>query len=205
MQLLRAITEDELVAVFLKTEIASARFEPEIRRLLERDGCDPEVVKNPDWNDQAENRYRKRLLGDFRGYQRNGGLFIGYPDHVEWHRAMLTREEITQIRYIDYSYWNELSQHSRLPLVAAESIRRGQVIYGESTHGFLVLAQELCQGACFPELIVTAASLSSPVVVMEGHARLTAYGLAPHCLPDELEVLIGFSPDFPEWGAHGTP
>jgi hypothetical protein len=54
-------------------------------------------------------------------------------------------------------------------------------------------------------LILTAVSSTAPLVVMEGHVRLTTYALAPECLPAMLEVIVGFSPDFAEWGAHGTP
>jgi hypothetical protein len=34
-------------------------------------------------------------------------------------------------------------------------------------------------------------------VVLDGHARLTAYMLARGRLPPELEVLVGFSPAIP--------
>ncbi len=205
MHLLRAITEDEMVSVFLKTEINSVRFEQEILALLHRDKRDRSVIDMPALNDIQENTYRLQLLGDFRGYRRNAGMFIGFPDHVEWHRASLTPDELMQVRYIDYSYWNELSDGTRLPMVAAQTIRAGRVIYGQSTQGYLRLAEELCRGGQFPELILTAVSLSAPLVVMEGHVRLTTYALSFDCLPMTVEVIVGFSPDFSKWGAHGTP
>lgn len=39
----------------------------------------------------------------------------------------------------------------------------------------------------------------SKVVVLEGHARLTAYFIDSEYLPDEIEVLIGYSEKFSEW------
>ena len=205
MRLLHAITEDEMIAVFLKTEINSVRFEAEILRLLQSDKTERSIVDMADLRDPAANAYRRKLFGDFRGFRRNAGMFIGFPEHVAWHRALLSRGEITQIHYIDYSYWNVLSGGSRLPTEAAKNIRDGIVVYGQSTEYYLQLAKELCQGARFPDLILTAVSPSAPLVVMEGHVRLTTYVLEPDCLPTELEVLIGFSPDFPQWGAHGNP
>jgi len=204
MRVLSAITEDEMVSVFLKTEISSVRFEPEILALLHQDEQDRSMVDTPDLSSAQENRYRIRLLGEFRGYRRNAGLFIGFPERVEWYRAALTPEELMRVRYIDYSYWNELSSGTRLPTAATQTIRAGKLIYGQSTQGYLELAKELCRGAQFPELILTAVSSSAPLVVMEGHVRLTTYALAPECLPAMLEVIIGFSPDFTQWGAHGT-
>jgi hypothetical protein len=168
MRLLRAITEDETVSVFLKTEINSVRFEQQILALLQRDGKDRNVVDTPDLSNTQENTYRMRLLGDFRGHRRSEGLFIGFPDRVEWHRAVLTPDELMRVRYIDYSYWNELSSGTRLPTVAAQIVRAGKVIYGQRTEGYLELAKQLCGGAQFPELILTAVSPFAPLVVMEG-------------------------------------
>lgn len=205
MRLFRPITEDEMVSVFLKTEINSTRFDQQILDLLDRDGTERSVVDTPDLSDAQQNTYRMQLLGEFRGYRRATGLFNGFPDQVEWHRAALTTDELMRVRYIDYSYWNEISGGTRLPNIAAQAIRAGQVIYGQSTQGYLELAKELCRGAQFPELILAAASPTSPLVVMEGHVHLTAYALAPECLPAKLEVIVGFSPDFSQWGAYGTP
>ena len=38
-----------------------------------------------------------------------------------------------------------------------------------------------------------------PVVLLEGHARLTAYATFPQHLPAELELLLGVSPDMSGW------
>ena len=76
------------------------------------------------------------------------------------------------------------------------NIRAGKIIFGQSTQSFLNLARELERGAKFPELILTGISHTSNLVVLEGHVRLTTYFLAPHCIPDEMQVIVGFSPDF---------
>ncbi len=205
MRLLSAISEDEMIAHFLGTEINSNRFGKQILALLDRDGRDRTVVDAPDLNSWQENAYRLGLLGDFRGYRRNMGLFNGFPNEVAWHWAALTPDELLQVRYIDYSYWNELSRGTRLPTVAAQTIRAGTVIYGQSTQGYLTLAEELCRGGQFPALILTGVSPVEPLVVMEGHVRLTTYALVPECLPETMEAIVGFSPDFPQWGAYANP
>lgn len=196
MRLLEDITEDEMVAVFLKTEIDSVRFGADILALLQRDGMSRRIVETPDILNQEENGYRARLLGDFRGYKQKRGLFLTFPDNVSWHRAILSREELARVRYIDYSYWNELSGGSRLPADAATNIRAGKVVFGQSTQWFLNLASELERGARFPELILTGVSPTSDLVVLEGHVRLTSYFLALMSIPEEIQVIVGFSPDF---------
>ena len=191
MRLLQPITENDMIAVFLRTEIASQRFGGDIAALLARDGVGREIVDAPDITRAEDNAYRRRLLGGYRAY-----VVDGLPPGASWHRALLSREEVAQVRYIDYSYWNEISGGSRLPADAAPVIRAGREIYGQSTAGFLYLAQALRGGARFPELIVVGAAPGARLTLLEGHARLTAYALAPECLPEELEVIAGFAPEF---------
>jgi hypothetical protein len=196
MHLLEAITEDDMVAVFLKTEINSVRYSSDILALLRRDGMSPRIIDTPDTRNQEENTYRIRLLGDFRGYKQGRDLFLSFPDVVSWYRAILSREELARVRYVDYSYWNELSSGSRLPADAATNIHAGKVVFGQSTQGFLNLARDLEQGAKFPEMILTGVSPKSDLVMLEGHVRITTYFLAPHCIPEEMQVIVGFSPEF---------
>ena len=191
MRLLQSTTQDDMIAVFLKTEIASERFREKIVALLDRDGKDHSVVETPNINNRDENAYRRQLLGNYRAY-----VLEELPADVSWYRALLSRHEVAQVRYIDYSYWNEISGGSRLPIDATKAIRAGRQIYGQSTEGFLRMAQALREGARFPELIVVGASPNAELTLLEGHVRLTAYMLAPDCLPDALEVIAGFSPEF---------
>jgi hypothetical protein len=178
-----------MIAVFLKAEIASERFGQEILALLARDGKSRTLVETPDITNTDENTYRRQVLSAYRAY-----VFEELPAQVAWYRALLDREAIAKVRYIDYSYWNALSGNTRLPIVATEAIRAGREIYGQSTQGFLDVAQALRNGAQFPELIVVGASPDAELTVLEGHLRLTAYMLAPECLPQELEVIAGFAP-----------
>lgn len=49
------------------------------------------------------------------------------------------------------------------------------------------------------ELIVVTTPARSRLVVVEGHVRLSAYALFPELLPDELEILLGTSPEIERW------
>lgn len=104
-----------------------------------------------------------------------------------------------QVRYIDYSYWNELSGGSRLPSDAAIRIWKGAMVFGMSTHHFLEMAEALRNGAKYPELILIGAEAHSALVVLEGHARLTAYALVPDLIPRDLIAIVGLSAGMPAW------
>src|SRR5262249_42588585 len=148
------ITEDEMVAHFLRTEIRSSRFEARLLELLARHGKDRRLLDAPDLGSSEANAYRLRLLGEYRGYRRGEDVFQFVPDDMTWHRCALSVDELARVRYIDYSYWIELSGGSRLPVDAAPHIRRGIVVYGQSTEGYLALARALEAGVHFPELIL---------------------------------------------------
>jgi hypothetical protein len=193
MRFVRPSSEDEMVAVFLSGELGSDRFGPAIREALGRAGPSADVVTSPDLADPMENALRHRLLDETRGYTRREGLFDGFPDDVRWDRVALTPDEIAAVRYINWSYWLELSGGTRRPSDAARRIRAGITAYGVSNEGFLELAEELQRGVAWSPLTVVSASPEGDDIVLEGHARLTAMALTPHALPAETEVLRGVS------------
>jgi hypothetical protein len=192
---LRAISEDEMVAVFLQTEIASTRFESCILAVLQRDRRDRRVIDEPHLDDAEENAYRALVLGEHRGYRRDADVFTGMPDAVRWFRACLTREELAQVRYINDDYWTELSGGTRRVADGAARIRRGIEVFGVGNGGFWYLADALCAGATFPDPILVGTDERSSLVVLEGHVRLTAYLLRPECLPAALPILVGLAPE----------
>lgn len=191
---LRSISEDEMVAVFLRTEIASTRFASRILAILQRDGQDRRVIDQPNLGDAEENAYRALVLGEHRGYQRDADVFTGMPADVQWFRARLTREEVAQLLYIDYDYWTELSGGTRRVADGAARVRRGIEAFRVGNGGYWYVADALRAGASFPEPILVGTDERSPLVVLEGHVRLTGYLLRPEYLPATLPILVGFSP-----------
>jgi DNA phosphorothioation-dependent restriction protein DptG len=190
VRLIYRTTIDDMLAVFLKAEIASERFGEKIISQLGLGSKERSVVDTPDITNVVENAYRRQLLASYRAY-----VFEELPAHTQWYRAVLNRDEVMKIRYIDYDYWNEISDNTRLPIVATEAIRAGREIYGQSTQVFLDGAEKLRAGALFPELIVVGTSPEEQLTVYEGHGRVTCYMLAPECIPEALEVVAGFAPE----------
>lgn len=196
--------EEEMLAVFLRGELRSSRFAPGIREALRRAGADEQIVWEPDLADATESAQRLRVLDETRAYLRREGLFAGFPEDVRWRWVALTRDELSRVLFIHYDYWLELSGGSRRPLDAARRIRAGVEPFGVPNDGFLELADELSRRLPSRELIVVRGDESGPLVVLEGHARLTALALRPEGMPDELEVLLGTSPGMDRWGCYGA-
>jgi hypothetical protein len=123
-----------------------------------------------------------------RTWRERVGLFQGFPDDVVWGRVAVTRAEILEILYINWDWWLQISNGTRLPSVAAE-VQGGD----EGDRAVAALA------ATNPELIVVTDPERSKLVLLEGHVRLTAYAAFPGDLPDELEIYLGSSPRIGEW------
>jgi hypothetical protein len=193
MRHLQPITEHEMVAHFLKTELHSVRFEQDLLDRLQRAGLDRRLIDEPDLRNAEENAARSRLLGDYRGYRRGEGIFMYVPEDTAWHRYALSRDELARVRFIDYDDWTELSGGSRLAIDAAPRIRAGLEVFGKyNTEWALGMGRAVELGAVFPELILVGTDEESPLTVIEGHARLTAYCLALEHVPEPLPVIIGF-------------
>lgn len=194
MRLLQQTSEDEVVAEFLKAEINSKRFGDKIKNAL--DSAEPSIISNPDITDATQNQFRKRLLGKVRGYGNNTELFEDFPPEVIWHKAIFSRKDLCSVMYINYSYWNELSGNSRLPMDAAKNIQNGIEVFGVSNDGFKDIHLDIKLGYTFPKMIFITANEKARIVVLEGHARITAYFLETEYIPEEIEVIIGYSEDF---------
>jgi hypothetical protein len=200
MRIVGPSSEAEMIGSFLLGELSSARFGPTLARILARRGHSKTLLTNANLSDPEENEQRRQLLGEFRGYGQNRELFAGFPDEVSWQHAVLSPSELLDVRYIEYSYWTALTNGTRRPTDAATFIRRGGLVFGHMPTGhFLTLADSLQQGVTWEPIICVRAGDHHPIVVLEGHARLTAMALAPSSLPDEVPVLLGTSAAISNW------
>lgn len=199
MRVLRPSSGDEMIAVFLRGELASDRFGPDVERALADAGADRRLLEEPDLSDPDANALRRRLLSELRGYD-SEGLFHGFPKDMRWDWAALMPEEVLEVRYIEYSYWLELSGGTRLATDGARRLREGVEPFGVPTAGFFELAEEVAAGERFSALVLVDGPAG--LVVLEGHARLTAYALEPTAIPEELEALVGSSPSASGWACY---
>lgn len=199
MRFLGESSEDEMIACFLQGELTSHRFGSGLRAALTAAGVSERLVTGPDLSDENENRARRELLAVTRGYGQGRDVFdedFPPPASVRWVKAELSRAELARVRYIDYSYWNELSGDSRLPLDAARRIREGIRVFGVSNRRFLDAAGAVARGERFGPLIL-AGQRFDDLVCVEGHLRLTGHALAG--FPVQVECLIGTAPTMGRW------
>ncbi len=193
-----------MIAEFLKQEYASReRYGPLIDACLDEKGVPAAIILDPDLGDPVANAARRRVFAQYRGYGTGEPSYLtGFPDSgVVWAWWRLAPEELLRASYIRYRYWIALSGGTRSPVEAARRIRSGIEVYGVSNAPFLALADRLRDGLQVPPLIFVTADAGNrnALVVLEGHARITAFALAPDVLPDAIEVLVGSSPTIARW------
>jgi len=182
--------------MFLLGELSSERFGEGIRTALDAAGQKETLITAADLSDADQNRARRAILAATRGYGENWDVFENFPARVRWVRAMLAPGELARVRYIDYSYWNELSGGSRLASDAAQQVRRGTKVFGVSNRRLLRAARAVGRGELFPPLIL-AGRRRDRLICLEGHLRLTAYALAG--FPSEIECLVGTARTMDRW------
>lgn len=193
MEFIRSSSEEEMISVFLKTEINSERYAVRLKRILDDLEIDISVISDPNIYDNKENVIRKKVLGEYRGYDINIKLFKNFPLINRWDWVLLSKNEIEKIKYIDYSYWNELSNGTRLAKEAVKNIRKGVKVYNISNDSFIKASNELLNGKEFPPMIILSDLKEDFIVVLEGHLRLTAYMLEPDTITNGLKAIVGYT------------
>ena len=178
-----------MIAEFLKAEYRSERFSEQIKKAMKKLLLDESIILSADISSTDENTARKKLLGEFRGYGLNRELFENFPNEIQWSLCSFAGCDLNSIRYIDYSYWNELSQGTHSPLKAAQTILKGIEIYGQSNAGFVKAAEFIKNGGKFSRPILLTSD-SEHFVIVEGHLRITAFALVPEHFND-VECFVG--------------
>lgn len=181
--------EQEMNLYVKLAEYRSERFSDQIKKAMKELLLDESIIVSADLNNANENVARKKLLGEFRGYGLNRELFENFPNEIQWSVCNFIRDDLNCIRYIDYSYWNELSKGTHSPLIAAQTIRNGIEIYHQSNAGFTKAAEFIQCGGKFSRPILLTSDLEHFVIV-EGHLRMTAFALVPEYF-NNVECLVG--------------
>lgn len=182
MKAIRTSSPDEAVLVWLQAELKSKRFQNDLQKSLDEYGLNAQIITNPDLSDIPENGLRLKILKDYRDW---------FEDDVyayDWKLVALTTSDVKTLRYIDYSYWNELSDNTHLVGVAAENVKRGKVVFDVSNAHFFDIAKAVEAGTQFAPIVVLEREQGLEIV--EGHARATGYLLA-NSPTESLRAIIG--------------
>lgn len=189
MNLIRKTNEAEMILEFLKGELNSKRFNEDLNNAINELGLDSNIILNGNINDDQENIDRLKIMKKFRGYP-DEELFERFPKIEEWKYLELNEKDIDNIYYIDYDYWNELSNGTSKPVEAAKVIKSGKEIYEVSNQPFLD-GVEYNKINKFPPVILITCN-DEKYLIIEGHSRMTVYGFNPSKL-NRTYAYVGYT------------
>lgn len=185
MNLIKDTTENEMILEFLKGELNSVRFNSNLLNVLKQNNISRNIIENGDINNSIQNNQRLEVMSKYRGYP-NKDIFNNFPNNINWKFVQFEKDDINKINYIDYDYWNELSNNTSLATEAAKTINKGIEIYQVSNKSFLDGIKYL-ESNLFPPIILITCN-DKKFLIIEGHSRMTVYGLTP----DKFNNSYGF-------------
>jgi hypothetical protein len=192
MKLLKRIPETAMVAAFLRAEFSSPRFGDDLRKTMQSFNVEEVVITYPDITNMHDNELRAQVLGAHRGYRQDREMFDGIPNDLTWYEAEISRQEIGDLRYVDYSYWNELTDNTHLVKDGVKNIQQGKIAFDVPNDRFWTVTERILHGEFdFESIILWGRDEDSPLEILEGHLRATAFGLAGDKAPAAIGVLVG--------------
>ena len=94
------VSEDYMVAAFLKAELGSPRWRQHVLFELATKMHPRSIINTPDLDDDTENMARAEVLY-YRGYGHNIWLFTGFPTDVVWRLAMCKPSDLRCIKDVE--------------------------------------------------------------------------------------------------------
>jgi hypothetical protein len=190
MRDIASVTEDEMVLAWLRAEIDSPNWSSPVRQGLTAIRRDETLICKPDLLSKEQNTLRNLLLGYYRGYKRNLGLFRHFPEDVTWRLVELDRDDFIKLLYLN----NEPTSHYLSD--TTRSAVAGARNSGNKSNAFINgVVEAIKRGESnFPPII--AVEKEEQLVLMEGHTRATAYIITNH---EPVQAIVGSSPLMHRW------
>jgi O-antigen/teichoic acid export membrane protein len=188
VRVIREVSEDEVIAEFLKSDFQSPVFWGYQESLRE-------VVNTPDLENAGDNAKRRALL-----FVRHLALWKEIPSSTEWYEVEIDEADVGQIRAFPRAQWRKLAR-GNFSIVEIAARMRSEQLGVDAT--FLAkmasIGDQLLQDdPGFSAVILIGCNESEPLTVLDGNHRLVAAMLASPNSLKKLRFLCGLSPRMTE-------
>ena len=181
IRLLRRITEDEVIAEFLRGEFENDAY----RDYRESMGS---MVMEPNLENPDENARRRALL-----FLRHLSLWKELPPETEWFEAELRESGLSQVRVFPRAQWRKIAKGS---FVITEIVQRMQARMDDAGPFFAKIAalrRRLVQENSMPgSVVLIGLNEFEPLTIIDGNHRFVAAILEGRV--PRLRLLCGLSP-----------
>lgn len=184
LRLIRRVSEDEVIAEFLKTDFNDPAFREYQKTLLD-------LVFKPDLENASENAKRRALF-----FIRHGSLWNELPRETEWYELELRTEDLEKIRVFPRAQWRRLARGDFSITEIIERMRARDYLVDASFWSKIAGIRErlLQEKPCFGPVILIGANETGPLTVLDGNHRLVAAILSSPNKMQSLRFLCGLSP-----------
>ena len=184
MRLIRRVSEDEVIAEFLKSDFHSPAFR-EYRKSMRH------IVENPRLDDPNENAKRRALL-----FIRHLSLWKEIPAGTQWYEVELTEDDLVNVRAFPRAQWRKPAHGNFSMTKIAEGLgTRQKTLDDQFLTKIKKISDSFSKGsASFASLILIGLNEKEPLTVLDGNHRLVAAMLASPSGLQKLRFLCGLSP-----------
>ena len=197
MKIIRKSSEDEMLLEYLKSEINSKRFSERLENTLTELNISKDIIINGNLENEDENKKRKLIMEKFRGYPTED-IFERFPKEIKWSYVEFEDGDIDKIFYLNWEYWNEISNYTSKPTEAAKNIYNGIEIFDVSNEPYFNGLKYLENNNKFNPIVALTCN-GEKFVLIEGHSRMTVYGMKPelfvgsfgyigYCSDEDMEI-----------------
>ena len=184
VRLIRRVSEDEVIAGFLKSDFQS----PEFRAYQENMR---ELVNNPDLDNATENTKRRALL-----FLRHLSLWKQIPVKTNWYEIEVNETNLGQIRAFPRAQWRRLARGNVSITEVAESVRTRKYLVDLAFQLKIVsIGDQLrLDDPGFSAVILIGLNESARFTILDGNHRLVAAMLSSPKTVNKLRFVCGLSP-----------
>jgi O-antigen/teichoic acid export membrane protein len=186
LSLRRLLTEEEVMAEFLRSEFHHPEFD-EYRHEFDA------VVRHPDLNNSRENSVRQALL-----FLRRGAMWRELPADTRWFEVELRHEDLARIRFFPRAQWRRVAQGSFYLTDVVERIRTqlNSSFHDEFFVKLRSLSSSVQENLINPTVLLIGVDNTGPLTILDGNHRMAAAMLGPSpVVLDRLRFVCGFSPE----------
>jgi O-antigen/teichoic acid export membrane protein len=187
-RIIRSVSEDEVIAEFLKSDFHSPEFYPFQESMRE-------VVCTPDLDNASDNARRRALL-----FIRHFALWKELPTGTKWYEVEIKEADLGRIRAFPRAHWRKLANGNFSMTEVTESMRKRQHLVDAQflTKMAAIGEQILQEDPGFSAVILIGVNERGPLTVLDGNHRLVAATLASPTGLNKLRFLCGLSPRMTE-------
>jgi hypothetical protein len=187
-RLIRPVTEDEVIAEFLKSDFHRSEFREYHDTLRD-------IVRTPDFNNPEENSKRRALL-----FIRHLSLWKELPENTEWFQVEVNESDLDNVLIFPRAQWRRIADGNFSATEVADGMRLRPHLLETS---FLAKIDAIGDQLRQPDpglgaVILIGVSENETLTVLDGNHRLIAAMLCSPTRIKKLKFMCGLSPRMTE-------